>query len=362
MKNRVVCVVPTIRLDSIKKFKETWKPFFDHYQIPLIVVYDGERLRVEVNYPKPPEGSDRPPQEDISDYTVKSVDDTNKDLFFRFTDSCRNLGFVAAAELFNFDYLLTLDDDVSPCNDREGRDTIHAHLNAFEQPIITDWCPTFTYKANSTIFLPRGVPYKNRIAYPDLSHGIWIGVLDWDGETQLFLESRNLPLGKASFYQGCIPRGALFPLCGMNVMIRRRILPYFYYAPMGPDTQLPLNRFGDIWMGIFLKKKMDSLGLYCVSGMSAVVHERASNSQKNFELEQLGREWNEMDFFVHWKDCPVGRNTKARKYFKMYESLRSRYANLIYSIPIPEDRQWHNIEFPRYLRDLQEMTQKPSTQ
>src|SRR5690349_12003297 len=65
---------------------------------------------------------------------------------------------------------------------------------------------------------------------------------------------------------------------------------------MGPrvpfDGQI-WDRFGDIWLGINLKRHMDEFGWAMVSGYAAVEHTRASDVHVNLKKEATGLEWNE---------------------------------------------------------------------
>jgi hypothetical protein len=201
-----------------------------------------------------------------------------------------------------------------------------------------------------------------------LSHGVWDGIPDFDGETQLRLQSDEGLLSTLPYYVGPVPKGVLFPLCGMNVMVRREALPYFYFAPMGKDAgpaeakpvceacggitgradmvcldcgkpytsvrnlEVPtLHRFADIWMGIFLKRQFDALGWACYTGASTVYHSRASDAQKNFEQEKLGRQWNEYVWGSNgdWdKTAPDGLHL----YLTAYRDKRERYAEVMRNI------------------------------
>ena len=131
------------------------------------------------------------------------------------------------------------------------------------------------------------------------------------------------------------------------MMVRREALPYFYFAPMGPDTgvlgeprfdgmtlhtsrsQPLLNRFADVWMGIFLKQSFDRLGWACYTGGSVVHHTRASDARVNFEQEKLGREWNERA--DRWIDNPytMPPDHPAKVYFVSYAEKRERYRKLV---------------------------------
>jgi reversibly glycosylated polypeptide/UDP-arabinopyranose mutase len=318
--NKIVVVIPTIRVEQYKTFLKAWDFLFNRHEVTLITVWDGDIPEVAV-------------------YNYKDKIELKKDggtlyekyksLIYRKTDSVRNLGFILAGTL-KPTHILTLDDDVAPvplnqkfngilANPEPFNDPIQQHLDVLQKRVPLSWMNT----AHDTDLYLRGVPYSIRNESPVmLSHGVWIGVPDFDGETQLKLESGQGIPGTLPYYVGPIPGGTLFPLCGMNVMVKVEALPYLYFAPMGPDTgitgQCPLcngndnlktepcskckgtgkiptlNRFGDIWMGRRLKYDFDKLNWACYTGGSTILHTRASNAQHNFEQEKLGRIWNEI--------------------------------------------------------------------
>lgn len=292
----IACVVPTIRPQQHATFMEAWAPLFDRRQVTVLTVWDGDVPTVEdANHPG-------------VRFDAEHILGADADLIYHRSDVCRNLGFayIAAAEyLRDVTHILTLDDDCFPRGD-----TIADHLAALDRCVPISWL------SSSPDAYTRGFPYGVRSEAPVMvSHGVWYGNADWDARTQL--ENNNAPL--ESFYRGPIPRGALFPFCGMNVMIRRSILPLFYFAPMGPrvdfDGQI-WDRFGDIWLGVCLKRDLDHRELAMVSGYAAVEHTRASDVHVNLRKEATGLAINER----FWEEG-VG----VHPYFRMYRDLRNRW-------------------------------------
>jgi len=141
-----------------------------------------------------------------------------------------------------------------------------------------------------------------------LSHGIWEGDKDYDAPTQITQGNKE-----CQFYQGAIPRGIYYPMCGMNIAFKRKLLPYMYFAPMGP--RVGLDRFADIWCGIESKRVIDKNGWAVVSGYATVLHNKASNVYTNLTKEAKGIGWNE----EFWKG--KGNNS----YFKLYRKNRKRW-------------------------------------
>jgi reversibly glycosylated polypeptide/UDP-arabinopyranose mutase len=315
---KIVCVTPTIRPECHRKFRDEWGGLFEKHGVTLVTVWDGEEPLVEVPGLATFKAGELP---------VRWSYDANKDLFCRFTDACRNLGFVAAAHL-KPDYVLTMDDDCYPPPGGCGYpDPIQAHLDALQRRVPLGWMNTAHQGADYL----RGVPYGVRDEAPVmLSHGVWVGVPDFDGETQMRLEREQGGVPSAlPYYVGPVPRMALFPLCGMNVMVRAGALPLLYFAPMGKDSGAPdLHRFADIFMGVHLKRLFDRRGWACYTGASTVLHSRASDAARNYTQEGLGRKWLEIltDGNGVWGDDGLS------VYWSKYLDKAAKYESLVKGI------------------------------
>ena len=277
----IAVVVPTIRPDDMKAFKKAWKPLFDKHDVQLIVVLDGKVPTVD-------------------DFTAKEVMGKYADTIFNFNGGVRNLGFAWVAKYMpEVEYIFTFDDDVRPKGD-----TIQDHLDALNSRVPVSWLST------GSEYL-RGFPYGVRDeAEVVLSHGVWEGVADWDAPTQLIHGNRPV-----KFYVGPIPRGIYYPFCSMNVAFKRKFLPYIYHAPAARGVV----RANDIFAGIASKRIIDKKGWAVVSGMSTVLHERASNVFKNLVAESVEIGLNE----TYWQ------GDESHEYFKIYNEKRKRWEKFI---------------------------------
>ena len=323
-KPTIACVTPTIRRECFDKFHEAWKPLFRKHNVTLITVWDGDKPSLDVTGPLH--------EEKIDDILGKDIWSEHKDLFCRFTDACRNIGFVYAA-IYNFDYVLTLDDDLIP---PAGADPIQEHLDVLQKRVPIQWINT----AHQDSPYLRGFPYGIREEAPVmLSHGVWCNVPDFDATTQLQLtnnwtERSKLPY-TLPYYVGPIPRNIQWSHCGMNVMIRKKLLPYYYFAPMGVDSGFPdLHRFADIYLGHVLTKIMADRYWAAYTGSAMVIHTRASDPFKNLVQEKIGKSWNEWLWRdnYHTDDDHPGLSDDARHYKMTYAAKRTRYAQLIYQL------------------------------
>jgi hypothetical protein len=91
--------------------------------------------------------------------------------------------------------------------------------------------------------------------------GLWTGHPDLDAITILYHSGLD---GKCSINGKYLKRekvvvggGTYFTLCSMNTSFVSKIIPAFYQLYM---KHMGVDRFNDIWSGIFLKKIVDHLG------------------------------------------------------------------------------------------------------
>lgn len=273
----ITAIIPTIRPESFEKFMEAWQPLFDKHNVEVIAVWDGEKPELEYRGRR---------------YTPEEIMGKYKDCLTNFNAGMRNLGFAYVAKyLPNIEYIITLDDDVRPLGD-----TIKDHIRALKGNVPVSWMSTASEYM-------RGFPYGVRDeAEVVMSHGVWVGVPDFDAPTQLVMGAHR----KVGFYQGPIPKGILFPVCSMNLAFKRKLLPWIFQAPKVPEMNIA--RVDDIWAGIVAKRAIDKEGWAAVSGLAAVHHERESNVFKNLQAEAVAMELNE----TYWQ------GDESHPYFELY--------------------------------------------
>ncbi|XXG55519.1 hypothetical protein AAC387_Pa03g3175 [Persea americana] len=241
-------VIPTIRnLD----FLEMWRPFFQPYH--LIIVQDGD------------------PSKTIKD------------------SACRCFGYMVSKKK----YIYTIDDDCFVAKDPSGKE-----INALQQHVKNLLCPSTPFFFN-TLYDPyrdgadfvRGYPFSLREGAPTaISHGLWLNIPDYDAPTQLVK-----PLERNKRYVDAvltIPKGTLFPMCGMNLGFNRELIgPAMYFGLMG-DGQ-PIGRYDDMWAGWCAKVICDHLGWGIKTGLPYIWHSKASNPFVNLKKEYNGIYWQE---------------------------------------------------------------------
>lgn len=248
----IAVIVPTIRPEAIPAFLEAWQPLFDKHNVEFILVVDGEIPYIEHNGERK---------------------ELESDLVSNFCAGVRQLGFLYVAQnLPDVEYIFTTDDDCFPVGD-----PIQDHLYQLNRKVPISWLSTA-----KDVYL-RGFPYGVREeAQVMLSHGVWDGVPDYDAPTQLLVPKDFKP----TYYQGVVPKGIFFPMCGMNLAFRREALPHIFFAPVGQFKGA--ERWDDIFAGTLIVRDFAELNWGIVSGYARVLHKRASNPFTSLAKEAVG--------------------------------------------------------------------------
>ncbi|XP_047067894.1 UDP-arabinopyranose mutase 3-like [Lolium rigidum] len=309
LKDELDIVIPTIRnLD----FLEMWRPFFQPYH--LIIVQDGDPAKVI----KVPQGFD---------YELYNRNDVNRILgpkasCISFKDSaCRCFGYMVSKKK----YIYTIDDDCFVAKDPSGKD-----INALEQHIKNLLSPSTPFFFN-TLYDPyrdgadfvRGYPFSLREGAPTaVSHGLWLNIPDYDAPTQLVK-----PLERNNRYVDAvltIPKGTLFPMCGMNLAFDRELIgPAMYFGLMG-DGQ-PIGRYDDMWAGWCTKVITDHLSLGIKTGLPYIWHSKASNPFVNLKKEYNGIFWQEeLIPFFQSVALPKEATTVQKCYLELAKQVKAK--------------------------------------
>lgn len=245
-----------------------------------------------------------------------------------------SFGFLVAWEEGG-DVVIELDDDVFSV---AGYDLVKGHLSnlfSVEGESLSSrshWYNTLEnlYLENSSKPLfPRGHPYNHDARLGDyiwtghnekcvLNMGLWIGNFDLDALTVLYHGGLNgcyMVRGTSlKRKKVVVEEGTYFPICSMNTAFKSNVIPAFYQLYM---KHLSIDRFDDIWSGIFLKKIADLIGDKICLGAPLVYHDKRPRSVfKDLKAELGGMIINE----VLWKIVEkVEFNCKD--YFSCYGEL-----------------------------------------
>jgi len=232
------------------------------------------------------------------------------------------------------DLVIELDDDVFPS---DGASFFQSHKEnmscspAVQVKSTSKWYNTIDnlVRKNSFSLFPRGHPYtlnarqgKYKFETKErdcvLNMGLWSVCLDLDALTILYHSGLN---GKGKHCTATLKEkkiivgsGTYFAICSMNTAFVPQIIPAFYQLYM---KTLGIDRFDDIWSGLFLKKIADALGDAISLGQPLVYHDkRPRDTFKDLSAELEGMAINEKLWRIVDELEIEGKN-----YFDAYESL-----------------------------------------
>jgi hypothetical protein len=300
-------VVPTIREKNAQDFLHAWRMEFSGHHVIVVEDNPERTFKLPSWYGAATEWRDGVTH--LTHVSWKEIDADLKDdawIIPRRSGAIRNYGNLLASRIPGLDMIVNLDDDCMP----DELPFLEAHWKALETPGMTatifdtmGYLCTAPNVVGLSHMRPRGFPKKIRLARTVLNHGLWNGVPDLDGETQLKYGD-----GPVTFLPQLrqVPVGTLFPMSAMNIAFRPELLPAMYNLPMGQGQ--PFHRFDDIWCGLIMKKACDAMGWSVRSGSPCIRHIRASDAKRNAELEAPGIVENE-EVWRHAAECVVSGNS-----------------------------------------------------
>lgn len=216
------------------------------------------------------------------------------------------------------------DDDCFVAKNPSGED-----INVLQQHIRNLLTPATPYFFN-TLYDPyregadfvRGYPFSLREGVTTaVSHGLWLNIPDYDAPTQMVKpRERNERYVDAVM---TVPKGTLFPMCGMNLAFERNLIgPAMYFGLMGEGQ--PIGRYDDMWAGWCTKVICDHLGLGVKTGLPYLWHSKASNPFVNLRKEYKGIFWQE-EIIPFFQSVTLSKeNTTAEAcYLELAEKCRT---------------------------------------
>jgi hypothetical protein len=129
----------------------------------------------------------------------------------------------------------------------------------------------------------------------DLNMGLWIRCPDLDALTILYHGGMNGQCNITSTGSKrdkiIVDKGTYFPVCSMNTAFLCEVAPAFYQLY---SNFMGIDRFDDIWSGVFIKKIADHLGRRVSLGSPLVDHrKRPRDTLKDLRKELEGMIINE---------------------------------------------------------------------
>ncbi len=285
-------VVPTIRTESIVEFLAEWHD--PDLGVRFVVIHDAASV---------PDDIPISPSHHISHWCWGDIANELGDdewIIPRKTDCVRSFGFLKAKRL-GAKYIVSMDDDVRPQYDLET--FWKKHL----APLVNGLRPTYCTTYDRVDRFPRGLPLPDVERELDtipvgINHGLWDGVLDRHGihdatraETRAECGLDPFEMEQLSEMLTVVPRGFIYPMCGMNVSFDVDVLAAMHFTLQGHLLQdsgelekLPYDRWGDIWCGLISKAILDLSRIAVTSGAPHVLHDRLSNPASNIQKEKAG--------------------------------------------------------------------------
>lgn len=297
-------------LDNIKAFE----PELRHHDSEVIVIDEGnatvrkenEKLlsSLQHKFYGPTERAE---------WFKKRFGSSYEDLLSAIPERCHaetSFGFLAAYEN-KPDVILEIDDDVFPFADHA---LVNSHVrNLSGNDGVTVSCKSKWYNTmenlnltHNVLLYPRGHPYGQRgenehLMWKDtgdrciLNMGLWTGCPDLDALTILYNGGMNGQCSIASTGSKrdkvIVDNGTYFPVCSMNTAFLCEVTPAFYQLY---SNFMGIDRFDDIWSGVFVKKIADHLGRKISLGNPLVDHrKRPRDTLKDLRKEFEGMVINE---------------------------------------------------------------------
>lgn len=207
------------------------------------------------------------------------------------SDNRRNIGYLIAGER-KAEIILAIDDDnyVDISKDYLKDQSIVGTTMDFEA--LSDksgWfniCSMMRFEPERKIY-PRGYPYYKRWKDGDTSvrkvsgrivinEGLWFEDPDIDSLTRLTEDVKGKEVLREQVF---LDKGTWSPINTQNTAFHRDLLPCLYFVLMGASLKgLIIERYGDIWSGLFAKKIVDHMGDYISFGKPVAIHRRNRHS------------------------------------------------------------------------------------
>jgi hypothetical protein len=263
------------------------------------------------------------------------------------SDQRRNIGYLKAAEQ-GAEILVALDDD----NFVRDDDWYTAHSivgTTVTLPTVssaTRWwspCRMMDTDPPGRRLFPRGHPYSRRHLPDDevrstttarvvLNAGLWLLEPDVDSLTRLTEPVRCTRLNENRVM---LAPGTWAAINTQNTAFHRDTLPAFYFVPITAHLGgIVVERYGDIWAGLFCRKAIDHMNDRVTYGVPACDHKRNMHVLlKDMQLEF----WSILITEELWETLYDWKLT-AKTYVDTYDEMADRLAATTWrTVPMPDD-------------------------
>ena len=256
-----------------------------------------------------------------------------------------SFGLLVAYEMGDYDMVVFVDDDTYPKDsDFLGKNWMALNSTTNITSDLRKWV-----NVTGGVYYPRGYPYGERVNPTNLNYespktsgtvvlnqGLWTGVPDMnavdilargglDGRCTIDLKVEG---------SNIIGFGSYVTVCSMNLSFRPEIIPAFYQLYMNREMMHGIDRFDDIWSGVFLKKILDHVGTSMSYGVPLCVHDKQPRDIfRDVKAEMEGLIINE----TLWKVVDE------------IELTESGYLNSYFELASKLSEQRHRFHLPDYI-------------
>lgn len=279
------------------------------------------------------------------------------------SDNRRNLGYFYAS--MYADQIISIDDDnyVIPDVDYLGwhdlskGNTYNSFTNESKNIIWYNPCDMLNIQTRvfarghplnhrNTLEKPPLIYTRNKKGRPIANLGLWRGAPDVDAFT-LLTHPNIVSHGMSSPSDNNLLLGLRIwcPINSQNTCINVKAIPAYYFIEQGFEINgLKLDRYGDIWQGLFLKKCMDAMDDSLSIGNPLTEHLRNAHDY----LSDMRKELPGLALTIHlvdWlKDLPLdGVYSYADCYSRIADELEKWPWSDCSGVKTMKDRIVHNM-------------------
>lgn len=263
------------------------------------------------------------------------------------SDQRRNIGYLKAAEE-DAKILVALDDDNFVKDDDwyAAHSVVGTTVTLPTASSATKWwspCRMMQTDPLGRRLFPRGHPYGKRHLPDDevrtttsgrivLNSGLWLLDPDVDSLTRLTEPVRCTRLNEDRVM---LAPGTWAAINTQNTAFHRDTLPVFYFVPITAHIGgIVVERYGDIWAGLFCRKAIDHLNDRVTYGIPACDHKRNMHVLlKDMQLEF----WSILITEELWETL-YGWKLTAKTYVDTYDEMADRLAATSWNtVPIADE-------------------------
>jgi len=296
---KVTTTITTCRqLENLEAWAET-----DLINSHLIVVEDSAKRTVKI-----------PSEYDYTYYNWNDIDKemgANAWIISRQADALRSFSFLKAHD-DNPSMVVALDDDCYPIT-LFSENFVKQHKEVLKKKVdISQWVSPIHG------LYTRGIPFcERKLSEVVMSQGCWTGGIDLDGIGHLTQDTSHISI--MHYLNEPLRKGIYMPICSMHNAFKPKIIPAYYQLIMGLNKH-GIDRFADIWSGLFLKRVCDHLDKAIFATNISIEHRQNPNPFRNVKREIEGMEVHEK-LYKYVMDMPLEGTTFKECYVELADKL-----------------------------------------